>query len=279
MEKEEIEQKNKVEIKYEDSFVAFLDVLGFTNFVQNNKIDKINLYLEKVEEMITLIKESLNSIEYSKNINFIVISDSIIISIPRSNDISDIKILQSLCIAIYHIQSYLAIYDILLRGAISSGESYFNEDKNQIIGKAYINAYLLESKFVSNPQVIIDNKIIKELGFSNSKDFIDNINSLTNESNLLYVWNNTNYIKKDFPLFINYLDFFIHKPKNSSKDNIDEKIEIDSLEEIVKNIENNIYSKVELYSKYKWLTDYALSLIDKSQNDKFNEFKERLEKL
>ncbi|MFY9085120.1 hypothetical protein [Aliarcobacter cryaerophilus] len=273
MYKKEIKQNNKIEIKYEDSFVAFLDILGFTNFVRNNEIDKINTYLEQVERMISIIKEKLLFLRYIKEINFIVISDSIIISIQK-NDTKNIEILKILCTAIYSIQGYLASCDIWLRGAISSGESYFNYERNQIIGNAYINAYILENKFVSNPQVIIDNKIIQELGFTNSRDFIKKINYDTNNINLLYDWNNTSYIKKDFPLFINYLDHFFY---NINSKNNTRKINL--IESIIKNIEKNIYSNTSLYSKYKWVTNYALSLIDNSQNNEFNKFKERLEKL
>ncbi|MFW2607344.1 hypothetical protein [Aliarcobacter butzleri] len=271
MDKKEIEQNNKVEIKYEDSFVAFLDVLGFTDLVMNDKTDKINIYLNQVEKMIEIIKDRLKPLFYCNNINFIVISDSIIVSIPKNSNYNK-DILQILCISIYSLQSYLATFDIWLRGAISSGKSYFNKEKNQIIGKAYINAYLLESK-ISNSQVILDNKIIKELGFTNSRDFINIINDGT-ENEVLYNWNNTSHIKRDFPLFINYLGIFINDSNNITND-----MKIKCTKMIVENIENNIYSHVNLYTKYKWVANYALSLIDKSQNNKFNEFKERLEKL
>ncbi|KLD99249.1 hypothetical protein [Aliarcobacter butzleri] len=274
MEKEKV--KEKVEIQYDDSFVAFLDVLGFTDLVKNNNTDKINMYLNKVEEAMLGLKKELknNSVE----INHIIISDSIIISIEQKKDIeNNIGILRNLCSTICIIQSYLSLFDIWLRGAISSGESYFNKEKNQIIGKAYINAYLLETK-ISNPQVIIDNRVIKELGFSNSKDFIDTINnhkdSIIREK-VLYDWGNTNRIKKEFPLFIDYQSLYFQTDAHKG------------FGKILINIENNIYSRTNLYSKYKWVVDYILSLIDKYENDKsqsnrlnkLNEIKERLEKL
>lgn len=276
MNKIEIEQNNETAIKYEDSFVAFLDVLGFTDLVKNNNTDKINMYLNKVEEAMLGLKKELknNSVE----INHIIISDSIIISIEQKKDIkNNIGILRNLCSTICIIQSYLSLFDIWLRGAISSGESYFNKEKNQIIGKAYINAYLLESE-ISNPQVIIDNRVIKELGFSNSKDFIDTINnhkdSILREK-VLYDWGNTNRIKKEFPLFIDYQSLYFQTDA------------LKGFGKILINIENNIYSRTNLYSKYKWVVDYILSLIDQYENDKsqsdrlnkLNEIKERLEKL
>lgn len=263
-----ITQNNNIKIKYKNSFVAFLDVLGFTDLVKNNNTIKINTYIEKVEGAMSELKEILK--QKNVEMNYIIISDSIIISIKqKKSDKENINILRNLCTSIALLQSYLSFHDIWLRGAISSGEAYFNQEKNQIIGKAYINAYLLESK-VSNPKVILDNKIIKELQFSNSKDFINDINNNNSimDSNVLYDWGNNNRIKKDFPLFIDYISFPL---KNEN---------VYIIEDIVKNIEKNIYIHTSLYTKYKWTADYILSLIDKHPNkDLYDGIRESLEKL
>lgn len=271
MDTKEIMQDNKIEIKYEESFVAFLDVLGFTDMVKNNNISKINTYLIKVEIAMSELKKILT--QNGVSMDYIIISDSIIISIKQKNNTKgNINILRNLCTSISVLQSFLSYQDIWLRGAISSGEAYFNQEKNQIIGKAYINAYLLESK-VSNPQVILDNKIIKELQFSNSKDFIDAINndddnSIIRKLKVLYNWENNSRIKKDFPLFIDYQLFPFLNDKT------------DQVKDIVKIIENNIYTNTNLYTKYKWLADYILSIIDTHPNkDLYDDIRESLEKL
>ena len=69
---------------------------------------------------------------------------------------------RQLCIAVGIIQKHLAVKNIWMRGAISSGDTYFDSIKGQIVGPAYINAYLLENKSAVSPRVIIDSKIIKE---------------------------------------------------------------------------------------------------------------------
>lgn len=266
MDKIEIKRNIKVEIKYEDSFVAFLDVLGFTDLVKNDKTDKINTYLEEVEFMISMLKEKLANLKMGLALNHIIISDSIILSVQKTNNSKkDMEIFQVFCLAIATLQAHLSLNDIWLRGGISSGKTYFNNAKKQVIGKGYINAYLLESNYVSNPQVIIDNKIINQLGYTNSKEFIDDINTADSLS-IVYDWSNTNYIEKDFPFFIDYIGFLVN--------NIDGERKINYLKDIIKNIDNNIYSHVNLYSKYKWVANYVLSSIDKSDN--FKEFKEKL---
>lgn len=292
----EIIQDNVIEIKYEDSFVAFLDVLGFTNLVKNNETSKINTYLNQIEIAISYLKEV--SIIDNIDIGYILISDSIIIYIEKKENVSEnIKILKHLCIAIGFLQSYLSYQDIWLRGAISSGEAYFNQEKNQIIGKAYINAYLLENELVTNPQVILDNKIIKELGFKNSNDLIDVINDKKNGylkldncgKTILYDWNETNYIEQDFPLFIDYLSVsfnissetlyrsYCERKGKTKEELIRYFYNLNSA--IVLNIEKNIYSHTNLYAKYKWVTNYTLSLINKNPNILNLEFKKRLERL
>lgn len=84
---------------------------------------------------MTIFKEVDRLREYfaglSFNIEIIAISDSIIISIPRSiSDESDIGNLRYLCIAVAIFQCMLAGFNIWLRGGISSGKTYFNSKKS-----------------------------------------------------------------------------------------------------------------------------------------------------
>ena len=173
--------ENKIKpINYVQSYVAFLDVLGFKELVYGKKAEdkeKLEKYFHHIEEFIIYLKTT--PIKSDLDIGYIVISDSIIITVKhcQSND-ENIKILRHLCIAIAFLQSLLSVLDIWLRGGISSGETYFDEKNHQIIGKAYIEAYLLEEKLVSNPHVVLDNKIINELGFKNSDELIDKINDI-----------------------------------------------------------------------------------------------------
>lgn len=249
------------ELKYEKSYVAFLDVLGFKNLVfskSRESKEKLNQYFTSVETIIAYLK----NIPIKKEIGYITISDSIILTVPQSNVKSEnIEILRQLCIAIGFLQAGLAARDIWIRGAVSSGDTYFNKNNNQIVGPAYINAYLLEENLAIYPRVIIDNKIIKELNFVSSSDLIDNINK-KNEGYLdydncgktiLYDWENSQ-IEKDIPLFIDYLSFCVHNIENMNTFNLGEKI--------LDNIERNIYNDTSLYKKFKWVSSYFSSIIE-----------------
>ncbi len=251
----------KETIDYQKSYVAFLDVLGFKNLVFSNRKEskeKLNEYFESIQTIIAYLKQ----IPIKKEIGYITISDSIILTVPQSNHLSEnIEILRQLCIAIGFLQAGLAARDIWIRGAVSSGDTYFNPNNNQIVGPAYINAYLLEESLAIYPRVIIDNKIIKELNFVSSSDLIDNINK-KNEGYLnfnncgktiLYDWENSQ-IEKDIPLFIDYLSFCVHNKENINTFNLGEKI--------LENIEKNIYNNTSLYKKFKWVSNYFSSIIE-----------------
>ena len=179
-------------------------------------------------------------------------------SIPLStSETENIQKLRHLCVAIALIQFGLALNDIWIRGAISSGDTYFDPENNQIVGEAFINAYILESSLATVPRVILDNKIIKELNLDSANDLIDIINSekFSNwSSSILFDWKNKNFnlanLEKDIPLFIDYLDYAPTYEGTEFKMNIHE------------NIMKNMYKSTSLYTKFKWVSKYYILKLD-----------------
>ena len=248
-------QLNKIE--YAEYYVAFLDVLGFKKLVlSKRKEDK-----RKIEEYFVLIEEVteyLKRIKAKKDLGSIIISDSVILSVPIGETIQQqIENLRHLCVAVGKIQFALALKNIWLRGAISSGKAYFNPIENQVVGPAYIGAYLLETSQAKYPRVILDNKIIKELKADSAQDLIEKINNkkegglqFSNWSkDILFEWQHNDYLKKklkkDVPLFIDYLHPVFDNQTDFGK--------------IISNIEKSMYSGNDVYSKFRWVTDYLLA--------------------
>lgn len=245
-------------IEYSPYFVAFLDILGFRNLVFGNQNEKINTYFTLINE----ITNDLKSIPIKRNIGSITISDSVILSIPFDDDNLEVTLsnFRQLCIAIQKIQFKLALNNIWMRGAVSFGDACFKKVENQIVGKAYIDAYELE-KTAIYPRVVVDNRLIEKLGFDSSSKLIDKINHFNlgvteyeaTERNILFWWN-YNYgqrrkgISYDVPLFIDYLVYAFESEQD--------------LTDIVSNIGKNIYSGNSIYSKYRWVTDYLLMLCE-----------------
>jgi len=249
-------------INYTKSYVAFLDVLGFKNLIYSNKKadkNKVESYFGIVNSAIDYLK----TIDAKRDIGSIVISDSIILSVPFGNSKQEnIEKLKQLSIAIALIQFALSVKDIWLRGAISFGDTYFDKDNNQVVGEAYINAYLLEEKLAITPRVILDNKILKELKFKSAALLIKEINNVQVNNwgvDILYDWDNVKnssiLLEKDIPLFIDYLDFTTSF------------LEEGYIDDIIENIENNMYNNTNLYKKFKWVSTYVLTKLDEDYKD------------
>ena len=254
-------------ITYEKSYVAFLDVLGFKNLVRSKKKGvpkKINQYFGVVNSAI----EYLGRIPSKRKIGSIIISDSVILSVPHDqNKENNIDRLRHLCVAVGLIQQHLALKDIWLRGAISSGDTYFNSEKGQVVGPAYINSYLLEESTAIYPRVVLDSKIIEEFQFSSATELIDEINKADNGglqfsnwgSSVLYNWRYPDgkpitLIEQDVALFIDYLSPVVEKNENN-------------LLSVIKNIESNMYKDTEIYMKYRWVADYLKSVCERKQKN------------
>ena len=249
----------KENIEYQSSYVAFIDVLGFKGLVFSQKKEdkeRLKQYFGIVNEAIRYLKQ----IPSKSNIGSIIISDSIILSVPQAPvKEENINRLRHLCIAVGIIQLHLSLKNIWVRGAISSGEAYFNPQNNQVVGPAYINSYLLEKELAKNPRVILDSKIINELGFRSAARFIRKINEEPNGlnfsnwgSSILFDWQFTTSkpINKDVPLFIDYLLPIVEKGG-------------ENFELLVNNLAKSIYSDTNIYDKFRWVVEYLKEVVHK----------------
>jgi hypothetical protein len=220
-------------------FVAFIDVMGFSALVNNNNTSNLQDYFNRI------IKE-LREIQSDKvEIQSLLISDSIILISP-----DDINGLQQLLHAIRRIQRSLLWKKILMRGAVSHGPIYLNLEKNIIVGKGFIKAYLLEKEAVF-PRVIIDPSIIKLIS-SDKFEFLDLINGASGDNirgRLIYSKSPISNLKED-GIFVDYATKIV------SKDQISK-----SLNKVYQIIKDNMYSDQSLFTKYVWLRDYFLEIM------------------
>jgi len=134
-------------------YVAFLDILGFRNFVMKEDAECVRKYLSN----LVAVSKALNI--KSLNYDIRIFSDSIIISVPVEQSGSYIADRMFLS----YINSLLLanIVDerlgkLALRGAVTKGEFFTDNNKDIIFGKALIAAYELEKDKAKDPRVIID---------------------------------------------------------------------------------------------------------------------------
>lgn len=228
-----------MKIRYKQSIVIFLDVLGFSNLVYSED----NSVLEKYFDYV---KSDLSKHLNEKGFSFVIISDSIVISGEKNKEnLSELIYIMS------KIQYQLLLRGILIRGGLSFGNLHINKTNNIIVGPGLINAYKLEGE-AKYPRIIIDRKVIPEF-FISTKDFLEYLNSfflkLYDESDGKVKIDLTS---KDGKPFINYLRMFVRDRRTFGKMNITKLITF---------LKNNYYSN-EHFEKYNWLIEELKIEID-----------------
>jgi hypothetical protein len=156
-------------INFEKYVVAFIDILGFSNFIKeaekrNSDENKQLRVLLKVLDENPVFKNELNeNIFLPKDMGLICrqISDSFIITAPCSKSNDNVPTL--LGVSIKAIQIYQALLSIGLsvRGGIAVGNLFIEDDN--IYGSAFLDAYETESIKAIYPRILLHHTAVKEL--------------------------------------------------------------------------------------------------------------------
>jgi|AntAceMinimDraft_17_1070374.scaffolds.fasta_scaffold05461_3 hypothetical protein len=152
----------------EPRIICFLDILGFSDFINGYENDITSTFLQDIQESFSLAQEQLldNKNIYNKeaieHLEYQTFSDNICISIPYFDNENDfLSNLNILTIYIRGFQLIMMSKGFFTRGGISMGSFY--ADKNIIFSKGLVNAYYLESKKAIYPRTILDKKIVKKI--------------------------------------------------------------------------------------------------------------------
>lgn len=220
-------------------YVAFLDVLGFKELVYKRNVDTLETYFSSIEDTLNLIRTD------KQNIQSLLISDSTILISPNTRE--DFRILLR---AVQTIQAKLVQKDIWIRGAISFGEVFFDQQSNLIVGKGLVNAYLLENEAVY-PRVIIDTSIIPMIA-ENRQDFYEFVNPHyrdfeKDKLKLVHSW--YKFIEDD--------SFFIAYAHRVLIDSINDR----NIHLIYNKIKMNLYGEAKHYKKFLWVKNYFMDVL------------------
>lgn len=120
-------------------YLAYIDILGFTNYILNDDKGK------NINEYIKSIKNNKGLINQTKQLNYNMFSDNLIIY-SQDDEIASFKQIVRLC--------SILLFDLIqkgipIRGSISHGDITINEKDMYnpiIIGKPVIEAYKFEQK-------------------------------------------------------------------------------------------------------------------------------------
>lgn len=219
-----------------DKFVAFIDVMGFSNLVNRDSVADLESYFLKVTEVLNKIRRDKGEIQS------LLISDAIILIAPTG-----LKGLRDIIVATRRIQSALLWRKILLRGAISYGQVFYDKNENIIVGKGFIKAYLLEQEAIF-PRVIIDPSIIKIVAEDREGFFKSLHKNLDDDYDDRLVYRKSDFsLINDDSIFIDYANKTILKFSMNG-----------NIKKIYETINKNLYGDQKLYSKYVWLRDYFI---------------------
>lgn len=176
-------KKTKKKIVYEDSIVAFVDLLGFSNKIEKlNKKDSI----KEIENLETMMENIFNQ-SYPSKVKANYFSDCICLSeeLPKENSENYLDTIFYFLLGLIHIQGELLFQGVLVRGGVSIDRHYSSD--RLIFSKGLLKSYFIESKKASNPVIMLDESIYDKLvefhnknpgGYFSKSHYLSKVNSL-----------------------------------------------------------------------------------------------------
>jgi hypothetical protein len=142
--------------KYDKKIVAFLDLLAMKDLILIKKIrpGEEEEAFETIEQIKGIVEKETESLETDHDFYLLQISDSFIFTCSENDILKLIALLAKIQMRI------LIECQFQLRGAITYGDVYVADEGKQIIGPAYIYAYLLQENNAIYPRIILDNSFI-----------------------------------------------------------------------------------------------------------------------
>ncbi|MDP2413847.1 hypothetical protein [Daejeonella sp.] len=158
----------------EDRIVAFIDILGFKDIIQEYDTDEFSNILKDLQNAlndavnISITQILPNNQNIREHLEYSMFSDCISISLPYYDNDTDF-IYQFHCLGLitktyYHM---MASKGFFLRGGISIGSFY--SDNNMIFSGGLVKAYKLEG-LAKYPRIVVDYDIIRRL-ISSDKEY------------------------------------------------------------------------------------------------------------
>ncbi|MGJ1501389.1 hypothetical protein [Sphingobacterium multivorum] len=170
-------------IRYSRKIVAFIDILGFKQIVEQSESDRSKLELiynaleflkgreqngEWNSRYIVIEedaqKKDLTAFEIAEKTHCTCFSDSIVISVDCEDDSKLNESLSTMIANIATIGARFITEGILLRGAISIG-NLIHSSNGLIVGPALVDAYQLESTVAKTPRIILSPYLLSLLNY------------------------------------------------------------------------------------------------------------------
>lgn len=174
------EESGSTALKYEKKLVAFLDLLGITNEIRSTTNGSENIIISKMTKIKEIVEIEIEDSPISDKMSMLYISDSFIF-VCEQDVLADFLALLS------NIQMRVLVEcKTMLRGALEYGDVIVQDNGKQIIGPAYIDAYLKQEHDAIFPRIIIGNSVLKLINLS-EKQYEQIVVSQDKETSLDYI--------------------------------------------------------------------------------------------
>jgi hypothetical protein len=140
--------------RYEERYLAFIDVLGFSEIIKKTR-NQPELISVVHEALVGITKTAMSSRSSILGIQASSFSDNVVISLPPSG-----PGLFHLFGLINNFSQELLGLGMLFRGAIAKGAALHTE--HVIFGPALVEAYNLETKVSLHPRVMLSDPVLED---------------------------------------------------------------------------------------------------------------------
>lgn len=174
------EELGSTTLKYEKKLVAFLDLLGITNEIRSTTNGNENIIISKMTKIKEIVEIEIEGSPISDKMSMLYISDSFIFVCEQEALAYFLALLSNIQMRV------LVECKTMLRGALEYGDVIVQDNGKQIIGPAYIDAYLKQEHDAIFPRIIIGNSVLR-LIYLDEKPYEQVVVSQDRETSLDYI--------------------------------------------------------------------------------------------
>jgi len=145
-------------IKYIDSAVAFIDILGFSDLVLESEsntdvFNRVTTALNGLNDACASVIKRAGAISDCGTFKLSTFSDCVVMSVQR-------RYSSAMLVYASEVANQLLQTGFLCRGGIAVGAA--SHSSSNIVGPAFIKAYVAESKYAVYPRILVDASIVDE---------------------------------------------------------------------------------------------------------------------
>ena len=210
-----------IKLNYPKKYVGFMDLLGFSSFVEQASYEDVKSLMCSQGEEINWISEINKKYFSHERARIFQVSDSVIFLYPENSAMGLIE-------DFLQLQAYAGMKGWFFRGGITYGD--VDDFDGNVVGPAFIKSYLLESeraRKLNIPAVLLEEDTYKEICREENANYIKECIKLDKQNKVYYI-----------DIFSHNQNLYLHLPKTK--------------EQIILGLNKNL-NQNKIYEKYKWL--------------------------